>query len=332
MVRYQYANTERAGLVSIESVTDQTRRAFGRFRCLGCAGELIPVLGNREAHFRHKVDPEGACSRETYLHYAAKTKIHESYKRALEEGRPFFLRLPVKRVCRRWKEKFGTECKLRSRVEEIDLTRYFDLVELEGAVGDYRADVLLSSTRTDACLLVEIAVSHWCEDAKVASGLKILEATVSDEDDIAALTDRFDLATTGLWRSYNFREREVEEGRCRDRCEAKTAVFRVFESGKAHVQRCHPAAAQKLTAHHRVRYWRVVPEAADWLDGFLAGGGWEREAEAAALAGAPIRSCCLCRYAGSQTVQHPVFCKILEREVGHNYAADCDKYRAKVTI
>lgn len=327
-MRCRFALDEQGSLIDIRHLGDSGRRRYHRYNCPGCGRIVFPVLGKiREHHFRHKTEADGGCSNESYLHHVAKTKIFENYKRALAERRPFYLKLPVKRVCSRWQEQFQIECRLQNRVEKIDLTQHFDVVELEGSVAGFRADILLKSSRSDACLLVEVAVSHWCEETKVNSGLRILEATVTDEGDVESLSECFNVAESGLFSTYNFRERDVEEGRCHSRCGAKTAVFRVFDSGKAHIQSCHPAGARKLIAQESVRYWRVVPEAAEWTEGFLAGRGWDREAKAAAAAGAPIRNCCLCRYAGFQTTEHPIFCKILKKEVGHNYAADCEMYR-----
>ncbi|MNL42640.1 hypothetical protein D3C87_1651050 [compost metagenome] len=54
---------------------------------------------------------------------------------------------------------------------------------------------------------------------------------------------------------------------------------------------------------------------------------YRSEALCAHRKGVPVKCCLLCRYAGFDTLERPVFCKIRKLEVGVNDAATCSAYR-----
>ena len=56
MITYPIAVDENGDVHNIGTIT-QENRADHKYFCLGCDGEMVPVLCNedRESHFRHKV-------------------------------------------------------------------------------------------------------------------------------------------------------------------------------------------------------------------------------------------------------------------------------------
>lgn len=67
----------------------------------------------------------------------------------------------------------------------------YDVCREEQTIGIYRADLLLtSSAKPDTPpILIEIYVSHKCEEAKTDSGLKIIEIRIKTEEDIITLLE-----------------------------------------------------------------------------------------------------------------------------------------------
>jgi len=149
---------------------------------------MEPALGNTNAHhFRHKHSRDVECSRETYLHEAAKHAVAEAFGDAVAAGNPFLMSRERPKVCRRHEVEFIRKCTLTPMREDFDLTRHLAVAHVEKGIGGFVADVLLESSDGSTQLLVEIEVTHSCEPQKIASGLKIIETKVESEEDIAGL-------------------------------------------------------------------------------------------------------------------------------------------------
>lgn len=286
------------------------------------------MLGSRrERHFRHKASRELACSRETYLHALAKYQIAEGFRTALAEHRPYELILPTRRICRRWEPELGIACQRQDGSRRVDLTKFFDTVAVEARMHGYVADVLLSSSRSSAVLLIEVAVTHACEPQKIGSGLRIIEVSVAGDDQIGSLGRELD-AREAWVVLHNFKEQAALEAPCRGRCGVEVSAFHVFASGKSLL---HAAPADRVAAIKRrssTVYTRVLDEAAHGgVVPYLASDGYRREAMLALKAGVQIKCCSICRYAGFRTFEKPVFCRVKRIEVGVNEAAACAVFR-----
>lgn len=328
-MRYRYATDRHGNVVDVLSLERTKRVAMPVFACAGCGDPVVPVLGSsRERHFRHKTTGERACSRETYLHKLAKMLVSDSFKAALAAGRPYWLKLEVPEVCRHWEKQFGFVCKRERGMRALDLTRYFDTATVEAGVGEFVADVLLSSSKTDEKLLVEIVVSHECTPEKVATGLRIVEIGMHEEVDLALLVNGVD--THRYWyRLHNFKPQPANETSCKGRCERQVAAFHVFESGKSFIKVGKPYEVAGIMNGTKTVHTHIIDEVHHGLiTAFLASGwAYDREARKALSAGAPIKCCTFCRYAGFRTYEKPVFCKFKRCEVGVNEAAACNAYR-----
>lgn len=327
-MQYRYATDQHGNVVDVLSL-DRGREAPTRtLACAGCSGAVVPVLGaRRERHFRHKVSGDRACSKETYLHRLAKTLVGEGFRAALSEGRPYWLTLEAPQVCRHWEKQFGSVCERRRGTRRVDLTRYFDTARIEAGVEGFVADVLFSSSRTGERLLLEVVVSHECSPEKIASGLRILEIAVHDEVDLAPLPTGID--TLRYWyRRHNFKPSKPLEAPCGGRCDRSIAAFHVFESGKSFIKVGTPREIAAVMRAEKTVHSHIIDDAVHGIvTPHLAGSGYHLEAMKALGAGAPIKCCTFCRYAGSRTYEKPVFCKIKRSEVGVNRAATCEAYR-----
>lgn len=325
-MKYRYARRENGEKVDILDLTKDSS-SHDRFICIGCECNLIPVIGlQREKHFRHRPDEDVVCARETYLHALAKKQIVEGFLAAVQSRKPYTLQLPAERHCTLWKEELGYVCQQSMGWREYDLTRHFDIVQEEAAVCGFVADILLTSSRSHETLLVEIAVTHRCDLAKISSGLRIVEVSVSDEDQLALLSVGIDARATNV-AIHNLKRQLPLSVTCSPNCDTELTAFFVYRSGKSRIltdtperiaaERRRPATIYSRVVHE-VSYGIVLP--------FLATDGYQREVLRALGEGIPIKCCFLCRYAGLDTLEKPVFCKIRRTEVGVNEAVDCSAY------
>ena len=328
-MRYRYATDQHGDVVDVLSLDRGRGAPIPVLASAGCSGTVVPVLGaTRERHFRHKATGNRACSKETYLHRLAKALVAEGFRAAVNEGRPYWLTLEAPQVCRHWEKRFGFVCERERGIRRVDLTRYFDTARIEAGVEGFVADVLFRSSQTGESLLLEIEVSHECTSEKIASGLRILEIAIHEDVDLALLPTGID--TRRYWyRSHNFKPQKPIEASCRGRCERNVASFHVFDSGKSFIKVGTPREIAAVMRAEKTVHSHIIDNAEHGIltPHLAAGPGYHLEAMKALGAGAPIKCCTFCRYAGSRTYKKPVFCKIKRIEVGVNRAATCDAYR-----
>ena len=188
-IKYKHAFDENGTLVCIDSISKEERKLH-KYTCVGCGNPLLPrAIGSqyRRAHFYHK--EEVVCSGETYLHKLAKHII----KNKFDTESSFNIVYNVSRVCN------NTECKYRnSRCYEerspykVDLKKYYDTCTEESSIKGYVADLLLTNSKTPTLepILIEVCVSHPCDENKIKSGLRIIEIKIKDEQDIFCLKNK----------------------------------------------------------------------------------------------------------------------------------------------
>ena len=182
-IKYQHAYDEDGKLVSIDDYTKETSK-FHVFRCVGCGKELLPrAIGSkcRKAHFYHKELVE--CSGETYIHKLGKLLI----KKKFDESEQFLISYRVSKECS------VKGCRLRNvncHKDYVDLTvdlkRYYDTCAEEQEIDGFIADLLLTNSKKADIppVLIEICVTHPCDDEKRKSGLKIIEVTIKKEQEV----------------------------------------------------------------------------------------------------------------------------------------------------
>ncbi|WP_139015777.1 competence protein CoiA family protein [Ensifer aridi] len=320
-MKYRYAQTANGETVDILDLSRGRPRRHEQFICFSCERGLVPVLGlRREKHFRHRFEGEAPCSPETYLHALAKKQIIDGFLGAVRSGKPYNLTFPIERHCLRWKDELGYICERPTGRRDIDLTRHFDSVQEEAAVRGFVADVLLTSSKSNKELLIEVAVTHRCEPSKISSGLRIVEVSVNNEDQIDALVTGIDVRSNNV-ATHNLIPLKPLRADCLSSCGTELTAFFVYKSGKSRILTQIPARIAEERRRSSTIYSRVIHDIPELPIAYRS------EALQALSDGIPIKCCFLCRYAGFDTWEKPVFCKIRRTEVGVNEAADCSAYR-----
>lgn len=192
-VKYKYAYDENNVPVSIDSLTKETSKQH-TYHCIGCGNTLLPrAIGSKSkrAHFYHKEQVE--CSGETYVHKLAKKLIKQKF----DKSEQFLVSYYVNKSCSEINCRLrNTNCRKENAPNEIDLKRFYDTCQEEAQVNGFVADLLLSSSKHPDLdpVLIEIKVTHGCEEEKVNSGLKIIEISVKEEADLLTLINDSNIA------------------------------------------------------------------------------------------------------------------------------------------
>lgn len=181
MIKFHNAFDNEGRIVNIEDIKKVNRAP--KYFCIGCGSEMSAVLGDkREHHFRHK---EAACSWESYLHKLGKKKLKERF----ETCKDFIIRYVKEYICEK-----SQECKLanytqkcnRRELYQINLKELYDTCQEEVVYKGFRADLMLSHSKYPERepIFLEISVTHDCEQEKLASGIKIIELKIANENDV----------------------------------------------------------------------------------------------------------------------------------------------------
>ena len=189
VIKYKYALNSNNEVVSIDEVNTETRKA-NRFKCISCGNDLSACLGRKNKHhFRHKADVD--CNFETYLHKMGKLTFIKTYTDCLAQGKPFTIKIKRKVSCAKEEtcpikpiyEGFREGCS-HYDWQIFDLTQYYDTISEEQTIDSFVADVLLTSSKGRQPILIEIKVSHACEEDKIQSGYPIIEIGLEKEEDL----------------------------------------------------------------------------------------------------------------------------------------------------
>ena len=75
---------------------------------------------------------------------------------------------------------------------EIDLKQFYDTCTEEAQIDGFVADLLLTNSNNPKIqpLLIEICVTHACEEDKIKSGLKIIEITIKKEKEVVDVLEK----------------------------------------------------------------------------------------------------------------------------------------------
>jgi hypothetical protein len=322
-IQYRYARNVHGGLVDVQGMQPTQRGEGAPFSCLSCGRELVPALGEIQAHhFRHKQEQD--CSSETYRHQLAKLVFVAEYERCLREGRPFHLVRSVEGTCSFYAQRFGFTC-TRTEPREHDLTRWFDEVAVEEVREGFRADVLLWSKRHEDYLFIEMAVTHTCEPEKQESGIRIIELSIGTEDDALALgTPAINADGPGI-TLYNFQDDRTPVD-CGGKCSHPVSVFAIYPNGSAALR---PYPAREVAAP---TFLSRVPHKEVLTEEDLAGEeGWRvfrRKIREAHFGGTRVCHCFMCRYHGADRYGAGIWCKVKKRVCESNEGATCDVFKA----
>lgn len=185
-LKYKYAFDEIGNIVSIEDFTKESSKLH-TFKCIVCGGELRPrAIGSkhRRAHFYHKEIV--SCNGETYLHKLGKLYI----KQYFDNSDKFCISYEVSKTCKEHNCNLRNyNCHKEHEINQVDLKEFYDTCTIEAPIKGFVADLLLTNSKNPNIppTLIEICVTHPCEDEKKQSELKIIEISIKTEKDIENL-------------------------------------------------------------------------------------------------------------------------------------------------
>lgn len=295
-IKYHFALNE-GQIIDIANVAESDRQS--KFYCLSCGDEMIPRLGAKKAHhFAHKnTIPD--CNPETYLHKLAKCKIKEKF----DSKEPFEIRLYQTAVC---SDKnscpfyMEEECKLEE-YKSYDLHDAYDTCTEEQTFGNYRADLLLTSSKKPNTppVFIEILVTHKCEEEKIKSDYKIIEIKLKNDEDIVNLlqspiteSNKYSLdRKVNKCTFYNFK-RTASDIKLNVR---KISKFYLFKSGSAHVSNIHdeyPSCREAMKKDNPKAILELVIDVSYFGTPNLYDLGYAKAIEL----GLDVKNCLLCKY------------------------------------
>ncbi|GAB4360686.1 MAG: competence protein CoiA family protein [Gammaproteobacteria bacterium] len=341
-LKYRYA-ADRTGHTADILTLDEAGREEGRpFTCLSCDAEMVARLGQRRTkHFAHHPGAGGACSPESYLHKLGKQVFLETYRRCLESGEPYTLHLESQTTCTHLEQITGHAC-TGARYVPYDLTQLYPEASLEGEIDGFRADVLLTGPQARP-LLIEIAVTHGCEPAKIDSGLPIIEFRLREESDVERLC-KTEITIPGMHAAYNFHPRPHQGDLCQGDCMTLFDIFIVHRTGECQLRKMtgrtftagipgdplHVACVGSALPDEHHGVWEGEYLSVSELN---AGELSPREVryreevrKARYRLNLPLKDCTVCRYHGGSHTRGEIFCKMLRVSVAPNNGAHCQSF------
>ena len=150
---------------------------------------VTPVISDSKTpHFRYYENSGhgGEGNNMTILHKIAQNRIMQCFN----EGSNFFVYF--------W-ERFNEPGNPKHcRYKKIDLKKHYCNAQLESSVGSRLADIRLNPIdKNMPPILIEIAVFHLCEFAKIEEGHLIIEIRIRDFKELSKLLNR-----DGIYESF----------------------------------------------------------------------------------------------------------------------------------
>ena len=139
---------------------------------------------HRRAHFYHK--EVVSCNGETYLHKLGKLYIKQHF----DNSDKFCISYEVSKTCKEHNCNLRNyNCHKEHEINQVDLKEFYDTCTIEAPIKGFVADLLLTNSKNPNIqpTLIEICVTHPCEDEKKQSELKIIEISIKSEKDIENL-------------------------------------------------------------------------------------------------------------------------------------------------
>ena len=343
IIKYKRAKNDNDEIVNIEEVTPEIRKAT-KFTCISCGHELSACLGNtNQHHFRHKTEVD--CNLETYLHKMGKYTFVKAYTECLAQGKPFNITLNQKVTCVKEencpvRKHYGGYPDVCSTHEwsTFDLTQYYDSIAEEQTAGTFVADILLKSSKGYPPTLVEIMVSHACEESKIQSGYRIIEIELHKEEDLELIESCQLRQTESSDRDYhpetNRRKNrrnhdEAPTVRCYNFRDAKNELLNYHKIHQFAIYKNNPSRfylnetapcgeKDELIERHRKEN-NLLYEILFYNEGSWGPGRFVFGVVKAFERGIKIRNCFLCRYHANNENRlipeedKPIFCKLYKQ-------------------
>jgi len=359
---FLFAFDENQNLVNVNNLErEQKRKTI--YTCIGCNSELIPALGKvKKKHFRHK---HIVCSGETYFHRLAKETFYQTYKSCLENNEPFYIEIEQHYYCDKWLTlNNNVPCKINcEKKQQYDLTKYYNNIKIEQRDGNLKPDLLLihkDENKSNEKVYVEIKVTHKSSEEKQKSNTKIIEISISSEEDIRKIEtkkliefdDRYSSDKKQLSELkvefFNL-NREIKKQN-HFKCDCQSMYYLgvlVQENKDNHQLECrfyvdYPQKIADLKNQPHIKH--IIGYKGDKLDIQLY--ICERETFINCIAKAyfeikkinqkiELKNCLICRYEGEPhyNSKNYAYCKFLKKGCkSHNEAINCQYFRIKKDI
>ncbi|MDR0319523.1 MAG: hypothetical protein LBH81_02170 [Rickettsiales bacterium] len=341
-IKYKYAYDKNERIVDIVTAVKGVT-----YHCISCGDAMITKQGKiNKWHFAHKHEQDN-CSAESYLHKLAKQKFYDIYSECLANNTPFYIQLENKQSFKPClaNNKFNLcdKCDYkRTKIEKIDLTKWFRTIEIEKTIDAFRADLCLANADDSENIFIEIHVTNKISDEKQKSKYRIIEIDIESEDDILSFNDKV-LIPSGKTRFLNFKEMKsitANDGMCQ-----KTFLLLFLnKDGSVNFKDDLNISElnQELTCKKEsfVDYLVVQPEYCHdpehcyshetcWSH-HNGASDYKRFIALCANKNLNVKSCFICRYhaiADSMWNTAPIFCKFLKKEFISTQAVKCQYFR-----
>lgn len=319
MLTYRYAQGANGTTFDVLTLEDQTRRSGAPYRCYGCNGELIPNIpqSSKTKYYSHKAEQN--CSKETYLHKLAKAVFHNSYTEALKMGHPFTIKFQRETVCSAFQESLLQECR-GVETSEFDLTKFYKEIAIEKKHGDFIPDITLISEKHPP-IFIEMMVTHKSTEAKKNSGTKIIEISITNEEDIQAFRKMQILTFGHNIRTYQINPNPRTGNICNGDCKRETEFFVVYHSGKARI-----ISAPIRDFHNKRSIYKFIAPCVALHTG--AGNGYKKLVENLRrhlMNGEPIKNCLVCKHQSIGQISG-IWCRAKSAKITSDDAISCKTY------
>lgn len=343
-IRYRFANDSNGVLTDVSKLDRETVDQLGmRFTSLDYGQDLVARLGTkRRKHFAHKPGTEVQGSRETYLHALGKRFFRKMYQRCLDEQLPYYIVYEEKRTCNRLEADYGLSCKLKPERKRFDITKKFTELKEEVRDGRFIPDLSLFAPANGEKIYIEIAVTHDSSSEKIASGIRIIEFKLFDEDDVDLIASSQNGLDGTHARVYNFRENKKTGNYCGAACsQTYFVLFYVNQTGKCFIEYgteallAQPLAGMEgyavyhvyeplVKARKRMARYFGTPSAGELFRYFIAD---------AVKKNVGVRNCFLCkfhdinkRWNDGDIYRKTIFCRCFSKTCSSNEAAACSAF------
>ncbi len=358
---FLFAFDENQNLVNVNNLErEQKRKTI--YTCIGCNSELIPALGKvKKKHFRHK---HIVCSGETYFHRLAKETFYQTYKSCLENNEPFYIEIEQHYYCDKWLTlNNNVPCKINcEKKQQYDLTKYYNNIKMEQRVGNLKPDLLLihkDENKPNEKIYVEIKVTHGISEEKQKSNEKIIEISISSEEDIRKIEtkkliefdDRYSSDKKQLSELkvefFNLNREIKKQNHFKCDCDNSLYYLLIIYENKNNNQilgKCGfdwvysndiADVINRVNIRHIIGY-KIKDIEFEFEHGMQGKELFIRCIQKAYLSKIKLRNCFICRYAGDvikKESKNPIFCKKSETECSSsNEAIDCQYFRIKKDI
>ncbi len=336
MVKYRFAFDNKKTTIIASEIAGKT--VSNKFYCISCGEELIARVNGKiqQPHFAHKVKAE--CNGETYLHKLGKAVFVETYNSCLESGKPFIIKLKHEKKCKKFFPLLISECSVGHIEKEYDLTDYYHEVRVESRDGSFIPDVMLvSKSRENDKIYIEIAVTHFLSSEKENSDNRIIEIPIESEDDIEKIKEAKLSDKNSMFFGFNQESTSITDVECK--ClNKKHYVFYVYDNGRSIINYSELSTIQSKINKNRSKllYVNILTSKNETNNGLNEIGSfmsslYSEQVYLAHERKIAIKNCNLCRYHGfSWTVGKGIFCKTYKKDCSSNDAVDCDRYRPEI--